>query len=139
MLSECAGKGSIPTQKDVAKLVPCSVEAVSLWNRNPEFRRAAGAVIDECNKLELRLLHRAVIRRGMSGSVKHAELAFQVGGLLEVSAPPGEGGGVHAPGSVVFVGIPRPPTPQEAERLRPPIGSNVIIPAPQLPPAGGPK
>ena len=36
-------------------------------------------------------------------------------------------------GSVTFVNVPIPPTPQQAKTLRPPPGSNIITPAPALP------
>jgi hypothetical protein len=41
--------------------------------------------------------------------------------------PSGNEGAPQVQASVVFMGLPKPPTPEEAERLRPPPGSGMIV------------
>ncbi len=71
------------------------------------------------------------------GHLGFAKLALELllsdlqGGELPAGAPP-NGSGAVASASVVFVNVPVPPTPEQARALQPPVGSNVIIPAPPL-------
>ncbi len=59
-----------------------------------------------------------------------AVAALKRGDVLLVAKraiPDGGTGAATTQASVVFVGLPAPPTPEEAERLRLPVGSNVIV------------
>ena len=79
----------------------------------------------------------AIALRTIQGSPKFAELLLELCGLRDYDLQPSEtptnsNNGVQV-GSVTFVNVPIPPTPQQAEALRPPPGSNSITPAPALP------
>lgn len=133
--------GQVLTQKETAKRIGCSEFSVAIWNRSLDFRRAVARAIREANEPLLELLHRSTMRRGIQGSVKHAELAFNVAGRLNL----GEGDATGQPltAAVMFVGLPVPKTAEERARLLPPPGSSqvlrggVLIDATPAAPAGG--
>ena len=85
----------------------------------------------------------SIVLRTIQGNPKYAFLFAQMYGLSDTGDPhgmapnavPGQPAGAVANASVVFVGLPQPPSPAQAEAMRPPVGSNVIIPAPPLPPS----
>lgn len=82
-------------------------------------------------------------RVAQQGNVKHYELNLRRRGLYDPMPPDWNPQPVGVPsqlnhgvqlGSVTFVGVPIPPTPEEVKQFGPPPGSSVIIPAPPLPP-----
>ena len=77
----------------------------------------------------LALEHAASIGRSLRGSFKDYELHCEMAGLLgfEQGREAGREGTPSVQAGVVFMGLPKPPTPEEAERLRPPPGSAMII------------
>jgi len=89
------------------------------------------------------LIDYSIQQRALDGSPKHIEAYLRMTGRWndggygppQPVGTPAEGGnqGVQV-GSVTFVNVPISPTPQEADARRPPPGSNIITPAPALPP-----
>lgn len=141
--------GQILTQQMTAKRVGCSAAIVSMWNQDPRFVRVAARIIRLHNDPLLELGVRQVLRRLIqTGSPKHLEAVARMRGMWDLmpEGPVGSTGtagqacaaaGAVAVAQVNFYGLPAPPTPAEVTARNPPIGSNLIVPAPPLPPAGG--
>lgn len=142
--------GQILSNKDTAKRVHITNEIISIWNRDHRFVRVCSRIIRGHNHMLLDLAVRNGLRRFIrTGSPKLLEAIARCMGIWDALPDPPAGGGpiavgagatdgaIAMVGAVRFYGLPVPPSPADAERLRPPIGSNAIIPAPKLPAAPG--
>lgn len=131
-----AEAGQIVPQKETAKRIGCTPTSISIWNRDDRFREAARKILDAHNEPLIPLLQRALLIRGIAGSIKHAELVLRSRGLLDGEPGVGAGGEPRAAAvaSVTFIGLPQPLTSAGAAALRPPQGSSVVY-RPVMPPA----
>jgi hypothetical protein len=128
--------GQILLQKDSAKRAGTSEFQVARWNRDNRWREAVTKILYAHNDPLVPLLQRALLIRGISGSIRHAELALRTRGLIDVEPGTGPGGVPQAAAiaSVTFVGLPEPLSASQAAALRPPQGSTIVY-RPVLPPA----
>lgn len=127
-------RGQVVTQKELAKEIGCRPTTVSMWNRDDQFLawEASRIRVHRPAMLEAALL--AICQRTIQGSSKHGDLVLR---LLELEAeketmPEGREGVAAMPNvqvGVVFQGLPAPPTPQQAEAMRPPAGSAMVVTA----------
>ena len=135
-LLEQVDRGQVVTVKETARKLHIARQTVSRWHADQTFRAAASKILRESNNdLWDHLVDRAVARKAIQGSAKHAELNLRRRGLydpvppeLPLEPPPG-GDGVKVGVHVQFVGLPTPPTPQQAEAMRPPPGSAMVVTA----------
>lgn len=130
-----ASSGQLLSDKATAERLHISRQTVSGWYQDPRFRAEAGRILRSAVRVRDHLVDIAVQRMAMQGNMKAAELNLRRRGLMDGPLPsvdqPNQG---QSSGySVTFVGLPKPPTREEAEQRRPPVGSNVIMP-PTLPP-----
>lgn len=127
------------SQAETAKR--CSIRqpmTISMWKRDPRFEEwvAEGLRIARIPVIEAAKL--AIALRTIQGNARFGALLLQQLGYDgfagdEASMVQAAGAQATATASVVFVGLPQPPSPQEAEARRPPNGSNLIIPAQTVP------
>lgn len=130
LLELTEASGGMPQQKVVAARAHVKPSTVSEWNRQPKFHEAVAAVMRRAAQPLIELVFRDLCYRAMrTGSAKHYELALRAAGRLD--ADPiiaiNQGAPVAAQAAVTFVGLPQPPTPQQAEAMRPPVGSAAIV------------
>ena len=126
-----ATTGQVLSDKATAERLRIARQTVSGWYQNPRFRAEAGRILRSAVRVRDPLVDIALQRMAMRGNMKAAELNLRRRGLmngpLPAVEPPNQG---QSSGySVTFVGLPKPPTREEAERRRPPVGSNEVRPA----------
>lgn len=127
--------GQVLSDKATAEKLGIARQTVSGWYQDSQFRAEASRILRGAVRLRDQLVDMAVQREAMRGNMKAAELNLRRRGLMDGPLPQMEGAGPATPGgyTVNVIGLPMPPTREEAERRRPPVGSNVIMP-PTLPP-----
>lgn len=138
LVSEYVSRAQPYTDKELAKQLRIQPSTVSAWRHAPQFLEELSRRVRLGNNPEAELSILAMLRMAQRGSIKAFEAAMRALGrydsdLPPVNAPPGAPVGQFF-GNVTFVNVPKPLSRQEAEALQPPVGSNVILPAPVLPP-----
>lgn len=126
--------GQLLTQEQTAKRIHVRRQTVSEWNRLPGFRRAVAKILREGLDPLDQLVDRAVARKAMQGNPRFAEINLRRRGLWDGPMELQESrDGVQPAAQVTvgvqFVGLPQPPTPQQAEAMRPPPGSTMVVTA----------
>lgn len=129
-----ADAGQLLTQEQTAKRINVRRQTVSEWNRNPIFRRACAQILrDRLDPLD-QLVDRSVARRAMLGNPRFAEINLRRRGLWDGPQELQESRDGVQPAATVqvgvtFMGLPQPPTPQQADAMRPPPGSAMVVTA----------
>lgn len=127
-------RGQAYTQQQIAKECGIARTTVSAWRKEPRFRAALALVIRETNIPEAEGAIFAMLKLAQRGSVKAFEAAMRSLGRFDPDLPAdGAAGGTTVNGNVLnvgavgFYGLPQPPSPQQAEQLRPPQGSAMVL------------
>lgn len=123
-LSEYVAKAQPYTQTQLAKECHIARGTVSAWRRDPRFRAELARVLRETANPEIELATLAMLRLAQRGSVKAFEAVMRSLGRMDSDLPT-DAPSTEVKVGVAFYGLPTPPTPAEAERLRPPAGAVV--------------
>lgn len=127
-----ATTGQVLSDKATAERLRIGRQSVSGWYQDPRFRAEAGRILRSAVRVRDPLVDIALQRMAMQVNMKAAELNLRRRGLMHGPPPPLEqpNQGQSSGYSVTVVGLPKPPTREEAERRRPPEGSNEVRPRP---------
>lgn len=132
-MKERALRGQPLTQKEIAKDIRTREATVSHWNRNRQFLVWLGAALRESIPPIAHAGIIAIAQRAIAGSSKHGDLLLRymelMAGDTSESRDGVQPGATNVQVGVAFYGLPQPPTPQQAEAMRPPAGSSMVLTA----------
>lgn len=126
-----ATTGQVLSDKATAERLRISRQSVSGWYQDDRFRAEARRILRSAVRLRDQLVDIAIQREALRGNMKAAELNLRRRGLMDgpLATMEGAGSTTLSGYTVNVIGLPTPPTREEAEQRRPPIGSNEIRPA----------
>lgn len=126
-------KGVYVTDRELAKEIGCTPTTISIWKRDDRFLAwdAATTAKHRPAKREEALL--AIYQRAINGQSKYGDMVIRLEEIRHDSMAESRDG--VQPGAptvqvgVAFYGLPQPPTPAQAEAMRPPPGSAMVLTA----------
>lgn len=104
-----------------------------MWKRDDRFLAWDAATTAKHRPAKLEEAVLSICQKAIQGSSKHGDLVLrllelQAGDMLE-SRDGVQPAGAAVQVGVAFYGLPQPPTPQQAEAMRPPPGSTMVVTA----------
>lgn len=125
--------GQFLSQAETAKQLSITPQTVSIWNRDDRFVEWYAVKVHKVRSPLVELAKTMIVVKTLQGNPKFADLFLRMFGYFDGPSDPAPGVSAVAGQQVHIHGIVAIPSREEAQRMLPPSGSNVIMDCPPPP------